>query len=110
MENYERNPETYVSRKILKKSKKLSRMALKTPKTYMKMLEITFAFFGAVILLLCKKPALIFVFSYAGRCPKLKLNVLNIVDELKDLKVVERTNRNSFRGVEDPEAAVSRIL
>ena len=90
MENYKRNPET--------------------PKTYMKMLEITFAFFGAVILLLCKKPALIFVFSYAGRCPKLKLNVLNIVDELKDLKVVERTNRNSVRGVEDPEAAVSRIL
>ena len=54
MENYERNPETYVSRKILKKSKKLSRMALKTSKTYMKMLEITFAFFGAVILLLFK--------------------------------------------------------
>ena len=89
MENYERNPETYVSRKILKKSKKLSRMALKILKTSMKMVLTTFAFFGAVIPLSLLKPALLnlCIFVCRSLLETADKVVLTVVDELKDIEV-----------------------
>ena len=108
------NPETYVSLKILKESKKALKNGTEDTEDIHEndmVLEITFAFFGANFIIIINKTCFnLLYFLCRSLVETADKDVLNIVDELKDIEVEKAHKQEEVLRCGESRSSCVKIL